>query len=366
MNEKARIERVITSAPLNVTARDVTEGAAEHWDSQARPMFDTPPPMRAIPLGVEDLRGRTFGRFTVLGVYAKFNTKKQLRWVCRCSCGGFELRSMRTVLEPKDAREGMCARCAYLETVKWRYVNLPPRDFTKAGATTPAERRKRIADERSRREITARPIADRLNAASGSEKHEREVRRSLFARNPNCHWCGRLTRWLPLANGALPPDAATSDHMVSRNHRLPGQRTRIVLACYECNQRRNTEEIRAIPIETRRAKSMAAQLAVERASLPGSRSIAEQLGGSEPVPQRRDAYDCPLCTRRGLTDASAFWSHMAMRHSPDEISASGDVEDDMPAHLESALIRICNAETIDDAVVIATEALSRGGEVEGA
>lgn len=72
---------------------------------------------------------------------------------------------------------------------------------------------------------------------------------SLFNQNPNCHWCGRLTVLTNIAEikGTPNPLMATIDHVISRFNperwvkRKPGQ-VRKVLACFECNNRRSTEE----------------------------------------------------------------------------------------------------------------------------
>lgn len=61
-----------------------------------------------------------------------------------------------------------------------------------------------------------------------------------------CHWCGRETK---LVTGVAPAcrvvDMATIDHLYPKGTgvKRSGDRFRCVLACFECNQRRNKEFI---------------------------------------------------------------------------------------------------------------------------
>lgn len=84
-------------------------------------------------------------------------------------------------------------------------------------------------------------------------------RRILWARDPHCHWCGRLTAYAtPLLSVGVrvppPNDLATVDHLDSRlsgrRGQTPGERT--VLACYACNQNRGAAECRAYPDHSQR------------------------------------------------------------------------------------------------------------------
>lgn len=63
----------------------------------------------------------------------------------------------------------------------------------------------------------------------------------LWARTSRCYWCDCptiLTAAIP-----LPPNAATRDHIISRNNpRSRGHRAFPVLACHECNSQRNIDE----------------------------------------------------------------------------------------------------------------------------
>lgn len=254
---------------------------------------------------------------------------------------------------------------------------------------TPAERGKRIRQELAK----SYGIADRW-----PDNRSKSWLRIRWEADPCCHWCKRLTIWSGNPSGVIPRTAATRDHVISRNKLQPGESSPVVLACYDCNQRRNTEELTAIPHAERQRASMAAQLAVEQfvgernescatsasatveamttpisvprageeqrsAPLEGASDIASQLrrlyGVEEilPSPPAEVIRECPLCWRRNLRDKQAFWQHVISSHEPEELNAH--VFECENGTFESALISVCNSETLEDAVRIATEALSR-------
>jgi hypothetical protein len=92
----------------------------------------------------------------------------------------------------------------------------------------------------------------------------REWRDLAWRADPHCHWCKKPTRLPPPRVKGVKHrqehDWATIDHLVSRFRKhergahQPGER-RWVLACYECNQRRATEEQASVPIEELRARA---------------------------------------------------------------------------------------------------------------
>jgi hypothetical protein len=71
----------------------------------------------------------------------------------------------------------------------------------------------------------------------------------LFKQDPRCHWCKRVTKLIceKSLKGEADPLMATIDHVISRYHphrwvkRKTGQK-RKVLACYQCNHSRSTQE----------------------------------------------------------------------------------------------------------------------------
>ncbi|TES92935.1 MAG: hypothetical protein E3J87_03475 [Candidatus Cloacimonadota bacterium] len=80
--------------------------------------------------------------------------------------------------------------------------------------------------------------------------------RNLLKLNPHCFWCdcpvilGTRNRYRKDHN-PNPPNMATLDHVVSRNNKnwKKGMRNRIVLSCTECNNKRQAEETKMLPIE---------------------------------------------------------------------------------------------------------------------
>lgn len=85
---------------------------------------------------------------------------------------------------------------------------------------------------------------------------------ALWLASEKCHWCGRPTVLFVVPpqspsrvrrHGEHFPDRATIDHLDTKSSGQRKQRNnqeeRTVLACYECNQRKNTEEQAATPKE---------------------------------------------------------------------------------------------------------------------
>ena len=75
-----------------------------------------------------------------------------------------------------------------------------------------------------------------------------------------CFWCGREVRVVALAQGKLPPDAATRDHIYPKRQRSRmgyvevRTKSRCVTACYACNNARGSmdfKEFRALTQDRR-------------------------------------------------------------------------------------------------------------------
>src|SRR5690348_16554359 len=85
---------------------------------------------------------------------------------------------------------------------------------------------------------------------SGAAK--KRIRKANLMKNPFCHWCGKPVRAIVAKSGEpTPHDMATVDHLDSRlsPNRGKAQGHRTVLACFECNQKRNDDEVTAAGIE---------------------------------------------------------------------------------------------------------------------
>jgi hypothetical protein len=86
------------------------------FDRNAKASSMVPLPTRPFPGTVEnDLTGRTVGRLTVIGYYVVrgSGTGAKGRWVVRCSCGRYEVRSARVIKSPhdEDMSRGYCYEC---------------------------------------------------------------------------------------------------------------------------------------------------------------------------------------------------------------------------------------------------------------
>ena len=68
-------------------------------------------PIKNIPNHVNDLTGIKKGRLTVIGLSASFSKDngRGYRWVVRCSCGRYEIRTARTIM--KGNQLDMCNVC---------------------------------------------------------------------------------------------------------------------------------------------------------------------------------------------------------------------------------------------------------------
>lgn len=149
MSAKNRFDAILASVPMNGTAGAVTSPGVHYTpvlkDAPHLLHWDAPPKIRAIPNGggstqFNDLSGIKFGRFTVVGVWddaegAPRNDVKT-KWVVRCACGDYEVRSSRAVKNPKNDQD-RCRFCRDLEYKKRRYRDLGSRkieDFTGGSA----------------------------------------------------------------------------------------------------------------------------------------------------------------------------------------------------------------------------------------
>lgn len=140
---KKTLDRIITSTPVDRTAADVTERQGEHWSPQLEDnerCFELPPPTRPVPADAPRLIGIRVGRLTVIGLHADSGQSNGASWVCRCTCGRYQLRKAKSLTQPNSnsRTEPMCAACDRLEHVRWAYTNLPPRNFKVPTIVRPA------------------------------------------------------------------------------------------------------------------------------------------------------------------------------------------------------------------------------------
>lgn len=79
-------------------------------------------------------------------------------------------------------------------------------------------------------------------------------RRNLWLRDPHCYYCGVETIFDFDRKGPVPPNFATIDHLRPRHHPLRREpakngEVRHVLACFKCNNERDTRELAVKPKE---------------------------------------------------------------------------------------------------------------------
>lgn len=74
-----------------------------------------PPEMRPVPTGKPNLLGARVGRFTVVGL--SLLEGSGLRWIVRCVCGWYSLRSTKAVRNTANVLDA-CERCRHVDYLK--------------------------------------------------------------------------------------------------------------------------------------------------------------------------------------------------------------------------------------------------------
>lgn len=74
--------------------------------------------------------------------------------------------------------------------------------------------------------------------------HWKEIRDAFLYQDPHCRWCGREVIFYVLQDGEkTPKNYATIDHLYDkmdpRRYNLYPDNEHLVLACYDCNQKRH-------------------------------------------------------------------------------------------------------------------------------
>lgn len=119
----------ITRDPIDKTAALVTGKGWKGVDSIKRfgvQRWETCPPLKSrydvkdiisrinnsLPVSdrKQDLTGKVFGRLTVMGIH-EYKWSEKVAWIVRCSCGIFEPRKWKALLNPKHVQ--MCADCSH-------------------------------------------------------------------------------------------------------------------------------------------------------------------------------------------------------------------------------------------------------------
>ncbi len=111
------MKEIDPNLPVNKKAKFVVSKSKDQWCKfNYGSMLASPIPLptttlKAIGSKRIDLTGRKKGRLTVVGLSASFRgvSRKGLRWVVRCSCGMYEIRTEKTIKKGSD--KDMCQRC---------------------------------------------------------------------------------------------------------------------------------------------------------------------------------------------------------------------------------------------------------------
>ena len=126
-----KVDRIITSVPLNSTAAKVVSGRGEHWTPDympSRDIWETPPPMRRVPTSnptAAGIVGLRTGRLVVVGLYDGGSKNHKSSWVVRCDCGRYELRKARALRNPENTND-KCQECDHLERIRTNHYAKKP------------------------------------------------------------------------------------------------------------------------------------------------------------------------------------------------------------------------------------------------
>jgi hypothetical protein len=115
----ATMEDIARNDPVDKTAaRVVTSGVHYQLKGTKVAHWEACPPLRKFrgsrsPTD-RNLAGKRFGSFRVMGIHALGH--KVRKWVVRCACGRYELRSGRAICNPKNT-EDCCVQCRRHKTI---------------------------------------------------------------------------------------------------------------------------------------------------------------------------------------------------------------------------------------------------------
>ena len=108
------------SRPIDGNAARVARKGIDYRPDKKVTTLDSAYPIEAQtpPPQSEDLTGVKFGRFVVVGYYAKGG-----KWVCKCSCGRYAIRRTKAIFN-KENTQDRCQYCRQLAFLKredhWR------------------------------------------------------------------------------------------------------------------------------------------------------------------------------------------------------------------------------------------------------
>ena len=132
------MEEIAKRNPVDRTAARVTSQGPKWVESSAkndRYFSPVPHPTRPLAWNQQNLAGRTIGTLTVIGLAAwkaanaKATASQRTRWVCRCLCGWYVIRSTKAIKNPNNA-EDACDRCRHLAQLKYQQSRIESGEYT--------------------------------------------------------------------------------------------------------------------------------------------------------------------------------------------------------------------------------------------
>lgn len=118
--------KIFTKDPIDRLASRVTQKGISYVPNKkiSQKHFTERPPIAAVPKDLPDLTGAVFGQFKVIGlfdVHRKPNGERKSKWLVRCSCGDFEIRTRRAIKNKNNA-DDCCDICRHKIYIKMRKV----------------------------------------------------------------------------------------------------------------------------------------------------------------------------------------------------------------------------------------------------
>lgn len=111
------MDKIIASVPIDKTAALVTGKGYQYTPDKKVLTADQsfPIPTRSVAKNMPDLTGLRCGRLVVIGL-ARDTAK---RWVVRCDCSTFTLRTAKAIRNPANGGD-KCEHCRHLDHLKER------------------------------------------------------------------------------------------------------------------------------------------------------------------------------------------------------------------------------------------------------
>lgn len=124
------MEEIARRNPINRTAARVVQPGPKGVDlnkraSSTHGSHAAPWPVIPVPRHLADLSGMRVGSLTVVGLSAiqsghrSYSRVKRARWVCRCVCGYYVLRSKDSIANTKNDLDA-CDRCLHRQFLQQR------------------------------------------------------------------------------------------------------------------------------------------------------------------------------------------------------------------------------------------------------